>query len=103
MGGGEGHQQDADGQHQPGFIGVPEGADGGDHPVFFRRIREGKERANAKVESVKDNVDQDGDAHQGGKGEGQPDFRVTEEGHHGAGFQCSWVACSAPHGGCPGL
>ena len=75
----EGHQQKPDRQHQPGLVGVPERADRGDHAVLFGVVGEGEQDADAKVEAVEHDVDQDRQAHQGGEGQGQPDGGIAEE------------------------
>ncbi len=35
VGFGKGNQQYSDPEHDPGFVGIPEGANGGNHGVFF--------------------------------------------------------------------
>lgn len=75
----EGDQQQADGQHQPGFVGVPERADGGDHRVQFSILGCREQNADAEIETVENNVDQDGEAHQAGEDQRKRGWPV--EGH----------------------
>jgi hypothetical protein len=78
----EGHQQNADAQHQPGFVGVPERPNGRNHAVLVPVIHQRQQQANAKVETVQHHVGQHGDAHQ--RHEDQRQHRV----HHATSAAC---------------
>ena len=56
----ESDQQDTDSQNQPGFIGIPERADGGNHAVLFILLGEGEQDPNAQIEPVQNNIDENG-------------------------------------------
>ena len=60
----EGDQQDADAEHQPGLVGIPEGADRRDHHVLLGGRGPVHQHAHAQVITVADHVDKHRDAHQ---------------------------------------
>jgi hypothetical protein len=80
----KGDQQQPDSQHQPGLVGVPERTDRRDHRVLLGILRRGKQDADAQVEAVEDDVDQDREAHQPGEDQRHQSWPV--EGH----FALSW-------------
>jgi hypothetical protein len=65
------HQQDADCKHEPCFVGIPEGPDGRDHAVALGGIREGKQQADPKVETVEHDIEENGEAQQARKDQWQ--------------------------------
>src|SRR4029079_16986247 len=60
----EGDEQDADAEHEPGFVGVPERPDGGDHQVLLRIGGAVHEHPHAEVVAVADDVDEHRHAHE---------------------------------------
>ena len=68
---GKGDQQQPDRQHQPGLVGVPERADRRDHDVLLGIVGGGEQDADAEVEAVEHDIDQDGEAHQAGEDQGE--------------------------------
>ena len=65
VGQGEGDEQNSHTQHDPGFVGVPEGADGGHHQVFLGFVGQRQEHADTEVVTVQDDVNQQRQAHRG--------------------------------------
>ena len=61
---GERDQQDADAEHQPGFVRVPERPDRRDHLVFVFVARSPEQEADAEVVAVEHDVDQHRQPHQ---------------------------------------
>ncbi len=72
-------EQQPDGQDKPGLVGIPERPDRCDHRVLFVIVAECEQHADAEVETVENDVDEDRDAHQAGEDEGKERWPV--EGH----------------------
>ncbi len=77
----KGHQQQAHAKHQPGLVGIPERADGGDHGVLVGIVRPAQQHAHAQVVAVQDHVDQHRDAHQGQEHQRHPAGGLGQVGH----------------------
>jgi hypothetical protein len=60
----ERHQQQADAEHQPGLVRIPERADRGHHAVLLVALRRGHQHADAEVVAVEHHVGEDRRAHQ---------------------------------------
>ena len=58
------HQQNAHSQNQPGFVGIPERADGRHHHVLLGARGQRQQDADAEIEPIKNNVGEDGQSHQ---------------------------------------
>ena len=71
MRGGEGGEEQADAEHQPGFVRVPERADRADHQILLGALGAGHQHAHAEVVAVEHHVGEDRDPHQRGEDERQ--------------------------------
>ena len=68
----ENGQQDANAQHQPGLIGIPERADTGNHAVFMVLAGAAHQHPHAKVIAVHDHISQHRQPHHTHENNGHP-------------------------------
>jgi hypothetical protein len=74
--GGERDQQQADAEHQPGLVRVPERPDRGHHAVLLVAARRRHQHAHAEVVAVEHHVGEDRRAHQNGEDDRQVDIHA---------------------------
>ncbi len=75
----ERHEQAVAAEDEPRLVAIPERRDRVHHPIavgFARKER--KQDADAEIESVEDHVQRDGDGHDAGADERQPERRAGE-------------------------
>ena len=63
MGLGEGDQQHPDTHHDPGLIGVPKGANRGDHGVFLGIGTKRQQHTHAEIKAIQYHIEQQRQAH----------------------------------------
>ena len=56
-------KQYADAEHNPGLVGIPEGADRRDHHVFFLFIRQRQQDADTEIKAIEYHVHEQRKAH----------------------------------------
>ncbi len=78
---GERHQQDTHAKHQPGLVGIPEGADAGDHGVLLVFvIGAAQKHPHTEVIPIQDHIGQHGQRHDQREHQGQPPGGLAEIG-----------------------
>jgi hypothetical protein len=70
------YQQDADAEHEPCFVRIPEGADRCDHRILLGRGAERQQHADAEIVAVEDHIEQQRDPHDGHEDERQCHFHA---------------------------
>src|SRR5882672_460900 len=92
----ERHQQDSHTEHQPGFVCVPEGTDRSHHHVLLLARGQRQQDSHSEVETVEDDVGEDGKPHQHHEDQGQIELHSGYDPCAPAGWSAARDGCRCP-------